>query len=594
MEIKAGVYIRHLDNIGGGGVHGCQLIEFLSENYEVDVFTNHVVNMALLREKLGFEFNKKVKFKLYEKGIENNYYIFLNISHWDIIRTNSPKRFALVFFPQFEYPRNGFHLLANSEYTAKEIKKKWKIKDYGNVSVLYPPVSSKDILKETKGIEKENIIVHCSRFNKPMVECDKGHRELITAFKELNRENRVADWNFQMVGQVQDESYFQDLMARGASGGVKFNVSMNRKDLINLYGRSKIYWHMTGISMPNSSGAQEHFGMTTVEAMAAGCVPVVYGTGGQPEIIDDGKNGFLIKNIDEMVEKTLFLIGNKREMERMSKEAIKKAQKFDKSVIKQIFLRLMSNINKVSVVMVCHNQAHLTEKALKSFIEHTPGGYELIIVNNASTDNTVEILSQYANKENIKIINTSTNLSYSEANNKGIKEAKGEYILLLNNDIEAYGNFLDPMVDILDENNEVGAVGARMYFPKTKTNGRLVIQHMGIDFNSEGDSFHINHWKEENEVVEGYRVVKAATGACLLVRKELAKLPEKYEHGYYEDTELCLEIRKKGFEVVVCDDAKLFHYEGGTQVTIDDKVRHEYLAKNRELFIKTWKNSWLL
>ena len=102
---------------------------------------------------------------------------------------------------------------------------------------------------------------------------------------------------------------------------------------MQLYAQSAIYWHASGFGEDEKKEPVkfEHFGITTVEAMASGCVPVVIGNGGQPEIVRHGVSGYLWHSLDELKSQTLRLVENPSFREEMSQHALADSQKYDKA-----------------------------------------------------------------------------------------------------------------------------------------------------------------------------------------------------------------------------------------------------------------------
>ena len=107
---------------------------------------------------------------------------------------------------------------------------------------------------------------------------------------------------------------------------------MNPKNRVlrKYYQKAKIYWHASGIGedLTKHPDRAEHFGITTVEAMSAGCVPVVYNAGGQKEIVEDGKSGYLFDTEEELVVRTNHLIQNEKDLSALSETAALRAQVF--------------------------------------------------------------------------------------------------------------------------------------------------------------------------------------------------------------------------------------------------------------------------
>jgi hypothetical protein len=366
----------------------------------------------------------------------------------------------LVFFPQFFFPLYDYEFLANSKYTKKNIIQRWK-QDAEKVHVVYPPIMTSQFEPKTK---VNGNIVHVSRITPPVPEADKGHRQMINTFKEMVDEG-LKGWTFHLVGQIQDQTYFEELYRMSQGYPILFHPGISFKELKDLYGESDIYWHMTGISLPDQPGAQEHFGMTTVEAMASGCVPVVLNTGGQPEIVIDGETGFLVDSLKELKARTLQLIKNQKLRKEMIIASIKRSKDFDEEVTRKTFYSVITKTNKVSIIMLCWNNSQFTKDCVNRLFEVTPEGFELILLDNASKDDTWKVLQDLKKKyPSIKIIRSETNLGFAKGNNLALKSAERDYICYLNNDIIPQWGWLERMIDVLEMNSKVGIVGARLYF----------------------------------------------------------------------------------------------------------------------------------
>ncbi|BDZ69406.1 glycosyltransferase family protein [Methanobacterium ferruginis] len=259
----------------------------------------------------------------------------------------------------------------------------------------------------------------------------------------------------------------------------------------------------------------------------------------------------------------------------------------------------------VSIIILNRNGIKHLKRLFKGFQEniHYPS-YELIVVDNASSDESIQFLNNLK-EENLplKIIRNSENKTFSQANNEAVKVAQGEYILFLNNDVEPTYGWLNQMMQVALRSNDIGAVGATLVYPDCSDSihnkhNSFKIQHTGIGFKVEdgfikpynlgnGDSFN------EEVYVEKERV--AVTAAALLVKKdkymEVQGLDERYNYGY-EDVDLCLKLHKAGYNNIYCPQALLFHYEFGTQENNKKSEVRGRRLKNRELFIQKW-NKWL-
>ena len=125
--------------------------------------------------------------------------------------------------------------------------------------------------------------------------------------------------------------------------GAHVEANFERGCLKSLYQRSKIFWHAAGLGEDDEQHPEmlEHFGIVTVEAMAAGCVPIVINKGGQPEIVEHGVSGFLWNTIEELNEYTLRVARDEQLRIRMSDAARSRAQLFSTENFLKQYLRLL-------------------------------------------------------------------------------------------------------------------------------------------------------------------------------------------------------------------------------------------------------------
>ena len=202
-----------------------------------------------------------------------------------------------------EYIDTYDSIWAISEFSKKWIKQYW-LRDS---EVLYPPVNIEDF--QTK--EKRQQILSVGRFFAG--QHNKKHQELIAAFKEMV-DRGLTDWELHLAGGKtpgdEHETYLANVHESSKGYPIIIHPDIPFQQLVDLYEESAIYWHASGYGEDEKQDPVkfEHFGITTVEAMAAGCVPIVIGKGGQPEIVEHGKNGFLWQSLEELQNLTIQLI----------------------------------------------------------------------------------------------------------------------------------------------------------------------------------------------------------------------------------------------------------------------------------------------
>jgi GT2 family glycosyltransferase len=213
--------------------------------------------------------------------------------------------------------------------------------------------------------------------------------------------------------------------------------------------------------------------------------------------------------------------------------------------------------SRCSIVIPVHNKAALTRQCLDSIFTQAPElEFEVIVVDDASTDSTPEMLREF---RNVRVVRIDSNAGFATACNTGAEAARSDYVVFLNNDTIACEGWLDTLVAYADEHPEAAAVGARLLYPDGK------IQHAGVAFNMSGDPLHIYAgFPADHPAVKKSRRFQAVTAACLLIdRKEFYDIDgfDTDYHNDLEDVDLCLRLGERNEEVHYCHESVLYHLE---------------------------------
>ena len=226
-----------------------------------------------------------------------------------------------------------------------EFSRKW-MHEYWDKDgpILYPPVG----VGEFAPGEKADIILCVGRFFGAGGH-SKRHDALIDAFKQMVDEG-LQGWELHLAGnrgtRPVDAEYYAGLERAAAGAPIVLHPDLPFADLKNLYAKAAIYWHASGYGQDENKDPVkfEHFGITTVEAMAAGCVPVVINRGGQPELVTAGVDGLLWETIDELVDWTREIIADTDSRERLAEAAVESAGRFSEARFRDRLLELVASL----------------------------------------------------------------------------------------------------------------------------------------------------------------------------------------------------------------------------------------------------------
>lgn len=239
---------------------------------------------------------------------------------------------------------------------------------------------------------------------------------------------------------------------------------------------------------------------------------------------------------------------------------------------------------RVSIVIPVYNQCVHTIRCLKSLRDHTAIPHEIIIVDNASEDETPRFLEGVSG---INVIRNDRNCGFVEACNRGGDAATGDYLLFLNNDTEVGGGWLEAMIRGFDD-DRAGIVGAKLVYP----DGSL--QEAGNIIWQDGSGW--NYGRGDDPALPPYNYLKEVdycSGACLMIPRglwrETGGFDMRYAPAYYEDTDLCFTVRAKGFKVLYQPAATVIHHEGATAGRDISQGFKQYQQQNLTKFVEKWQ-----
>lgn len=258
---------------------------------------------------------------------------------------------------------------------------------------------------------------------------------------------------------------------------------------------------------------------------------------------------------------------------------------------------------RVSIIIINKNGEALLTSLLESiFVNTIYSNFEIILVDNASIDNSVKSIEKWNSKLNIKIMQNNINKTFSKSNNDAISLCEGELILFLNNDTQVTYGWLQELVKTYTSTKDIGIAGGKLIYPISATSAEslrysLKVQHAGVAFSIMGpyvlpyntgyglDPFHKD--------VETLTETLGITGAMLLINKKLfldvGGFNENYIYGL-EDIDLCLKLLQTKHKIYYTPYALAFHKESTTIKTEPNHVLHYNYNNNVKYFTQTWQN----
>ena len=256
----------------------------------------------------------------------------------------------------------------------------------------------------------------------------------------------------------------------------------------------------------------------------------------------------------------------------------------------------LKNHPKISIIIPNKDSKKDLKKCIESILKKsTYDNFEIIIAeNNSSKQSTFDYYELLKKEhENIKVVYIEEKgFNFSKINNLAVKQAKGEYLLFLNNDIKVITpDFLEEMLSISSQDG-VGIVGAKLIYPDHR------IQHAGVVIGIGGIAGHINKLIDQNEV--GYYArasvinnYSAVTAACMMVKKKVFEEAGGFTEELavaFNDIDFCLKVRNLNLQVVYTPYAKLYHFESKTRGLEDTEEKIKRFEGEVKYFKEKWKD----
>lgn len=241
----------------------------------------------------------------------------------------------------------------------------------------------------------------------------------------------------------------------------------------------------------------------------------------------------------------------------------------------------------VSIMIPVYNQFAYTYHCLEHIKKYGDNiAYEIIVGDDCSSDRTKELEKIITG---IRVIRHEKNCQFLINCNQISKEARGKYLVFLNNDTQVQKGWLEALVNLMEEDEAIGLAGSKFIYPTG-----LVQEAGGIVWKDASVLQFGNNRQPGEEELNIKRETDYVSGASIIIRKELwdeiGGFDERFAPAYYEDVDLAFQVREKGYKVVYQPESEVVHFEGITEggTREADERKKRQIEENREKFAAKW------
>jgi GT2 family glycosyltransferase len=217
----------------------------------------------------------------------------------------------------------------------------------------------------------------------------------------------------------------------------------------------------------------------------------------------------------------------------------------------------------ISIIILNYNGKKFLDECLTSIFNTKYENFEVILVDNGSSDGSVEYVKEkFGEKEKLKILALNQNMGFAKGNNEGFKIAKGEYIIFLNNDVRVKENWLKELIKVMERKPDIGAAQ-----PKILLDDGVHIDAAGCFIDYMGRVYQRGVFEKDKGQYNSIDEVFYAKGAAIIVRRKVLEEVGIFDPDYflyYEETDLCWRIWLKGYKVVYIPNSIIYHKGGAT------------------------------
>lgn len=306
---RIGVFNPYWSTFGGGEAHALEVAAALSSFGQVELISTSNFDLSALLGYFGYrdlDVRKRV-ISDFVSDVTKDYDIFVNSCFLNETPSLAKKSYYIVSFPSRKPPTkflDSYYFLSNSEYTRKCMRDFWG--DGAFRGEVFYPSAPRDFYMEPKEKleQRKKIILSVGRF------VSTGHiknqLEIIAAFGRFvaGAGELAKEWKLVLVGSVNDTQYLSKVMAASQGLNVTIVTEASFETLLEFYRQASVYVHASGYGRDPKTQPElvEHFGIAVTQALASGCIPLVYDAGGPKEIVTAAGVGTTWRTLDELVD----------------------------------------------------------------------------------------------------------------------------------------------------------------------------------------------------------------------------------------------------------------------------------------------------
>jgi len=251
----------------------------------------------------------------------------------------------------------------------------------------------------------------------------------------------------------------------------------------------------------------------------------------------------------------------------------------------------MTNNPFVSVIVLSLNGAEYIGQCLSTLTANDYTNFEVIVVNNGSTDATPDIVAR--DFPHVRLINLPRNLGFAGGINVGLRASRGDILIPLNDDTICTPDLIRNIIQPILEEPNIGIVGCKIMYPDRNT-----IQHAGGCILPNGSTRHLGYKEEDRGQHDIQRDVDYITGCIMAIPRHIFEkfglFDDRYYPIYYEEVEFAVRIRKAGYRVVYTPKAVLYHLESMTEVAGSSRFLYRFNKSRWRFVLKNFSLSQII